>query len=112
MTEPSTPRRSPLPHELQPTRSGAADATFAEVAKWYLERHVRRHLVPRAYTLAGYAHVFLETVSVPGPAAFFLIGSSKPYFRSARKSSSHRRVQTARSSSRACVTLPNAVVCH
>ena len=34
------------------------EPTFADIATRYLERHVRRHLVPRAYALALYAHAF------------------------------------------------------
>ena len=32
-----------------------AEPTFADTATRYLDRHVRRHLVPRAYALALYA---------------------------------------------------------
>ena len=44
-----------------------AEPTFADIATRYLDRHVRRHLVPRAYALALYAHTFLATVEVPAP---------------------------------------------
>ena len=44
-----------------------AGPTFADIAARYLERHVRRHLVPRAYELAQYAHTFLTTVDVAAP---------------------------------------------
>ena len=44
-----------------------AELTFADIATRYLDRHVRRHLVPRAYALALYAHTFLATVEIPAP---------------------------------------------
>jgi integrase len=44
----------------------AADCRFAEVAAAYLERHIRRYLVPRAYQLALGVHAFLATIRVPG----------------------------------------------
>jgi integrase len=53
--------------------------TFAEVAHAYLDRHVRRHLVPRAYQLALYAHAFLATIEVPVPTGGTLPFPDKPF---------------------------------
>jgi integrase len=61
------------PTEPSPTR------TFADVAHAYLERHIRRHLVPRAYHLAQYAHAFLATVDVPGPDGGTIAFPDKPF---------------------------------
>ncbi len=59
--------------EPSPTR------TFAEVAHAYLERHIRRHLVSRAYQLAQYAHAFLATVAVPAPDGGTIPFPDKPF---------------------------------
>ena len=56
-----------------------AEPTFADVATRYLERHVRRHLVPRAYALARYAHTFLATVEVPAPTGGTVSFPEKPF---------------------------------
>ena len=69
MPESVKPLRRPSPEERASPRECSAEPTFADVATWYLERHVRRHLVPRAYQLARYAHAFLATVEVPAPTA-------------------------------------------
>ena len=67
MPESVKPLRRPSPEERASPRECSSEPTFADVATWYLERHVRRHLVPRAYQLARYAHAFLATVEVPAP---------------------------------------------
>ena len=56
-----------------------AEPTFADIATRSLERHVRRHLVPRAYALALYAHTFLATVEVPGPNGGTVAFPEKPF---------------------------------
>jgi hypothetical protein len=69
---------SSLPAVEKPTRRAfrdhrassdtcVAEHTFADVATRYLERHVRRHLVPRAYVLALYAHTFSSHRRDPSP---------------------------------------------
>ena len=58
---------------------GAAEPTLAAVAAQYLERHIRRHLVPRAGQLAAYAHTFLATVAVPGPDGRPISLMDKPF---------------------------------
>ena len=63
----------PTASEPSPTR------TFAEVAEAYLERHIRRHLVPRAYQLAQYATAFLTTVEIPAPAGGTMAFPDKPF---------------------------------
>ena len=60
-------------------RDCPAEPTFGDIAARYLERHVRRHLVPRAYTLARYAHTFLATVEVPAPTGGTLPFPEKPF---------------------------------
>ncbi len=55
------------------------EPTFADIATRYLERHVRRHLVPRAYALALYAHTFLATVEVPAPTGGTVSFPEKPF---------------------------------
>ncbi len=56
-----------------------AEPTFADIAARYLERHVRRHLVPRAYALALYAHTFLAAVEVPAPNGGTVSFPEKPF---------------------------------
>ncbi len=56
-----------------------AEPTFADIATRYLDRHVRRHLVPRAYALALYAHTFLATVEVPAPTGGTVPFPEKPF---------------------------------
>ena len=59
--------------------TSVAEPTFADIAARYLERHVRRHLVPRAYALALYAHTFLATVEVPAPNGGTVPFPEKPF---------------------------------
>jgi integrase len=79
-----------MPELVEPTRRAfrddrassdacIAEHTFADVATRYLERHVRRHLVPRAYALALYAHTFLATVEVPAPNGGTVSFPAKPF---------------------------------
>ncbi|MEQ1871183.1 MAG: site-specific integrase [Vicinamibacterales bacterium] len=65
----------PLPLTNHPTQP----RTFGDVAQAYLDRHVRRHLVPRAYQLALYAHTFLASVEVSGPTGDPVAFSDKPF---------------------------------
>ena len=53
--------------------------TFADVAQAYLDRHIRRHLVPRAARLAEYAHAYLATVHVPAPTGGTMAFCQKPF---------------------------------
>ena len=72
--EPCSPGGAmPNASEPSPTR------TFAAVAHAYLERHIRRHLVPRAYQLAQYVHAFLATVEVPAPEGGTMPFPDKPF---------------------------------
>ena len=71
--------RRPSPEERTPSREFSAEPTFADVAARYLERHVRRHLVPRAYALALYAHAFLATVEVSTPTGGTVPFPEKPF---------------------------------
>src|SRR5688572_1994465 len=68
------PWRGKMPIASDPTSS----PTFAEVAQAYLDRHIRRHLVPRAARLAEYAHAYLATVHVPAPTGGTMPLSEKP----------------------------------
>ncbi len=70
--------RGPSPEARESPRECSAEPTFADIATQYLERHVRRHLVPRAYALAPYAHAFLATVEVPGPTGGTVPFPEKP----------------------------------
>jgi integrase len=54
-------------------------ASFDSCTNAYLERHARRHLVPRAYALALYAHTFLATVEVPAPNGGTVSFPEKPF---------------------------------
>lgn len=60
-------------------KGGATEPTFAEIATQYLERHVQRHLVPRAAQVARYAHAFLATVAVPGGDGAPIRLTDKPF---------------------------------
>jgi integrase len=53
--------------------------TFADVAQAYVDRHIRRHLVPRAAQLAAYAHAFLATIEVPSPEGGTMVFTEKPF---------------------------------
>ena len=55
------------------------EPTFADITTRYLECHVRRHLVPRAYALALYTHAFLATVEVRAPDGGTLPFPEKPF---------------------------------
>ena len=79
MPESVKPLRRPSPEARASPYACAAAPTFADVATRYLERHVRRHLVPRAYALALYAHAFLATVEVPGPTGGMVSLPEKPF---------------------------------
>ena len=79
MPESVKPLRRSSPEERASPYECSAEPTFADVATRYLERHVRRHLVPRAYALALYAHAFLATVEVPSPAGGPVPFPEKPF---------------------------------
>ncbi len=79
MPELVKPMRRPSPEARASPRACAAAPTFADIATPYLERHVRRHLVPRAYHLALYAHAFLATVEVPAPNGGTVSFPEKPF---------------------------------
>ena len=62
----------PIANEPSSTR------TFAEVAHAYLERHIRRHLVPRAYQLAQYAYAWHCQVEVDRADLGTEVGMTNP----------------------------------